>query len=207
LAAHRREVQMKVATILVGLLILLSLPAIGGPASTDATQSREEFAATGQMPTIAGSAMVGAGATADITISIDSYSSDEEASAMASAFASGQHKALRKALQKATVKGRITFAGRNGFYELKLVRAKNTPNGRQIFGLGEGSIRFLDAYYSGRSHLEEFGVLQLDLTRNNGAEEGSGALVHKAIIKTLAADSIVLDNHGIEPVRLTVRKQ
>ena len=198
---------MKVAAILVGLLVLLCLPAIGGLAAGDTTQSREEFAATGYMPTIAGSAMVGAGATADITISIDSYSSDAEASAMAAAFSKGQHKALRSALQKATVKARIAFAGRNGFYELKLLRAKNTANGRQIFGIGEGSVRFLDAYYSGRSHLEEFGILQLDLTNNNGAEQGSGALLHKAVIKTLAPDSIVLDNHGIEPVRLTVRRQ
>jgi hypothetical protein len=198
---------MRVAIILSGLLVLLALPAIGGPATTNATQSREEFAATGNMPAIAGSAMVGSGATADITISIDSYSSDDEARTMAAAFASGQHKALRKALQKATVKARIAFAGRNGYYELKLLRAKNTPNGRQIFGVGEGSIRFLDAYYPGRSHLEEFGVLQLDLTNTNGVEEGSGALVYKAQIKTLGADSIVLDNHGIEPVRLTVRKQ
>lgn len=198
---------MKITIILFGLLMLLCLSAVGGPAVADTTQPREEFAATAYMPTIAGSPMVGAGATADITISIDSYSSDDEARAMASAFSKGQHKALRSALQKATVKGRITFAGRNGFYELKLLRVKNTPNGRQIFGVGEGSIRFLDAYYSGRSHLEEFGILQLDLAKNNGAEEGSGTLVHKAAIKTLNPDSIVLDDHGITPVRLTVRRQ
>ena len=197
---------MKVTIILFGLLVLLCLPAIGGPA-VNPTQSREEFAATGQMPAIAGSTMVGPGATADVTISVDSYSSDEEARAMAAAFAKGQHKALRSALQKATVKGRIAFSGRNGFYELKLLRAKDTPKGRQIFGIGEGSIRFLDSYYSGRSHLEEFGILQLDLTKNNGTEEGAGALVSKAVIKTLSSDSIVLDNHGIEPVRLTVHRQ
>jgi hypothetical protein len=198
---------MKVTTILVGLLALLCLPATLRPAPWNPPQSQEEFAATGYMPAIAGSTMVGAGATADITISVDSYSSDDEARAMAAAFAKGQHKALRSALQKATVKARIAFAGRNGFYELKLLRAKNTANGRQIFGIGERSIGFLDAYYSGRSHLEEFGILQLDLTKNNGTEEGSGSLVHKAMIKTLAADSVVLDNHGMEPVRLTVRRQ
>jgi hypothetical protein len=197
---------MKVTIILFGFLLLLCLPAIGGQAA-DPIQSREEFAATGYMPTIAGSTMVGPGATANITISIDSYSSDDEAQAMASAFAKGQHKALRSALQKATVKARIAFAGRNGFYELKLLRAKNTPNGRQIFGIGEGSITFLDAYYPGRSHLEQFGILQLDLTKNNGVEEGSGSLVHKASIKTLGPDSIVLDNHGIDPVRLTVHRE
>ncbi len=198
---------MRVAIILFGVLVLLLASAIGGPTTTAARQTREEFAATGYMPTIAGSAMVGAGATAEITISIDSYSSDDEARAMAAAFSNGQHKALRKALEKASVKGRIAFASRNGYFELKLLRSRKTANGRQIFGLGERTISFLDAYYSGRSHLEEFGILQLDLTNNNGTEEGTGALIHKARIKTLASDSLVLDDHGIEPVRLTVRKQ
>src|SRR5947207_8621136 len=133
--------------------------------------------------------MVGPGANAELTISIDNYSSDEEARTMVAAFAKGQHKALRKDLEKASVKARIAFVGRNGFYELKLLRTKKTPNGRQIFGIGERSIRFLDAYYSGRSPLEEFGILQLDLTNNNGVEAGAGTLVYKAQIKSLCADS------------------
>ena len=198
---------MKVVIVFLGSLFLLCASAIGGPARFSESQSREEFVAVGQMPTIAGSPMVGSGATANITISIDSYSTDEEARTMADAFTKGQHKALRSALAKASVKARITFVGRNGFYELKLLRSTKTPNGRQIFGIGEKSIRFLDAYYSGRWHLEEFGILQLELTNDNGVEEGSGAMIHKAQIKSLTADSITLDNHGIEPVRLTIRRQ
>lgn len=197
---------MKVATILVGFVALMGVTAVGGPAPIISPQAREEFTAVGQMPTIAGSSMVGPGATAEITISVDSYSSDEEGRAMATAFEKGQHKALRKALEKASVKARITFVGRNGVYELKLLRAKKTATGRQIFGIGERSIRFLDAYYSGRSHLEEFGILQLELTNDGGVESGSGTLIYKAQIKALAADSITLDE-SIEPVRLTVRKQ
>lgn len=198
---------MKVAIIVLGFLALMGASVLAEPTPIVASQSREEFIAVGQMPPIAGSPMVGPGATNDITISIDNYSSDEEAGTMAAAFAKGQHKALRKALERASVKARITFVGRNGFYELKLLRVTKTPNGRQIFGIGPKSIRFLDAYYSGRSHLEEFGILQLQLTDNNGIEEGSGTLVHKVQIKSLAADSISLDDQGIEPVRLTVRKQ
>ena len=198
---------MKFAIIVLGFLALMGASVLAEPTPINASQTREEFAAVGQMPTIAGSTMVGPGATADITISVDNYSSDDEARTMVAAFTKGQHKALRSALAKASVKARITFVGRNGFYELKLLRSTKTPNGRQIFGLGEKSIRFLDAYYSGRWHLEEFGILQLELTNNNGVEEGSGAMIHKAQIKSLTADSINLDNHGIEPVRLTVRRQ
>ena len=198
---------MKVATIVLGFLALMGASVLAEPTPIAASQSREEFTAVGQMPAIAGSPMVGPGATADITISIDNYSSDEEARTMVAAFAKGQHRALRSALAKASVKARIAFVGRDGFYELRLLRTKKTPNGRQIFGIGPKSVRFLDAYYSGRTHLEEFGILQLDLTNNNGVEEGSGTLVHKVQIKLLDADSITLDDHGIEPVRLTVRKQ
>jgi hypothetical protein len=198
---------MKIAIIVLGFLALMGASVPAEPTPIMASQSREEFMAVGQMPTIAGSPMVGPGATADITISIDNYSSDEEARTMAAAFAKGQHQALRSALNKASVKARIAFVGRNGFYELKLLRATKTPNGRQIFGVGAESIGFLDAYYSGRSRLEEFGILQIELTNNNGVEEGSGMLVHKAQIKSLDADSIKLDDQGIEPVRLTVRKQ
>jgi hypothetical protein len=198
---------MKVSIIVLAFLALMGASVLAEPTPIFSSQSREQFAAVGQMPTIAGSPMVGPGATADITISIDNYSSDEEARAMAAAFAKGQHKALRSALEKAPVKARVAFVGRNGFYELKLLRAKQTPSGRQIFGVGAKTISFLDAYYSGRSHLEEFGILQLDLTNNNGVEEGSGTLVHKAQIKSLDADSISLDDHGIVPVRLTVRKE
>jgi len=198
---------MKVATILVGFLALMGVSVFSRPAPISASQSREEFTAVGQMPPIAGSPMVGSGATANITISIDSYSSDEEARAISDAFTKGQHKALRKALQKASIKARIAFEGRNGFYELKLLRSTKTANGREIFGIGDKTINFLDAYYSGRSHLEEFGILKLELTSNGNADEGTGTLTHKAIIKTLSADSIVLDDHGFEPVHLTVRKQ
>src|SRR3982751_4255408 len=158
---------MKVAIIVLGFLALMGASVLAEPTPINASQAREECAAAGQMPAIAGSTMVGPGATADITISVDSYSSDDEARTMVAAFAKGQHKALRSALAKTSVKARIGFVGRNGFYELKLLRSIKTPNGRQIFGIGEKSIRFLDAYYSGRWHLEEFGILQLDLTNNN----------------------------------------
>ena len=198
---------MKVSTLLFGFVTLVGASVLAGPAPINSLQGREEFTAVAQMPSIAGSPMVGSGSTANLTISINSYSGDGEALAMAAAFAKGQHKALRKALEKAPARARIAFEGRNGFYELKLLRVKNTPNGRQIFGVGDKTIRFFDSYYPGRSHLEEFGILKLDLTKNGEVEEGSGVLIHKSKIKSLDANSITLDDTGIEPVRLTVRKQ
>lgn len=196
---------MKVVIILFGFLALLYMSAIGGPVRT--IQSREEFAAIAYMPAIAGSAMVGPGATANVTIYIDSYSTDEETRDMSARFAKGQHKALRSALAKALVKGRIAFEGRNGYYELKLLRSKPTANGREIYGVGEHAIRFLDAYYPGRSKLDEFGIVQLDLRNEGAGEQGSGVLIHTARIKSFDGNGIALQNDAIEPVRLTVMKQ
>ena len=195
---------MKVAIIGLGFLILLSLSA--AEKQSPAQRGREEFTGTANMPTFAGSAMVGPGATANITIYIDGYSSDEEVNAIAATFAQGQHKALRRALEKASVKGRIAVNGRDGFYELKLLHSKSTSSGRQIYGIGERAIRFLDAYYAGRSKLDEFGVVQLDLTEAGGTQ-GSGVLIRATRIQSFDRNGIVLPNNAIEPVRLALSRQ
>jgi len=192
---------MKAVAALLCCLFLVSVSGLPKPAP--AQRQGEVFSALGQMPPVGGSVMVGPGATANITIFIDSYSTDEEARSMAARFAKGAHQALRSALDKASLKGRIAFAGRNGYYELKLIRSKTTETGRQIFAVGGRAISFLDGYYPGTSHLDEFGVLQLDLANHNGVEEGSGTLIHAAKIKSLEADAIFPDNHGTDPVRLT----
>jgi len=192
---------MKAVVALVCCLFATSIPSV--PRSVPAQEQREEFSAVAQMPAIAGNAMVGPGATANITIYIDRYSSDEEARMMAAKFAKGGHKSLRSALEKAALKGRIEVQGRNGYYELKLIRSKSTQKGREIFAIGERPIRFLDAYYSGVSQLDEFGVVRLDLTNNKGVEGGSGTMMHAAKIKSLDADTLLPDNHGTDPVRLT----
>ena len=57
---------MKVAIIVLGFLALVGASVLAEPTPINASQAREEFAAVGQMPTIAGSSMVGPGATADI---------------------------------------------------------------------------------------------------------------------------------------------
>lgn len=191
---------MKAVTALLCCLFLVSVSGLPKPAP--AQRQGEVFSALGQMPPVGGSVMVGPGATANITIFIESYSTDEEARSMAARFAKGAHQALRSALEKASLKGRIAFAGRNGYYELKLIRSKTNETGRQIFAVGGRAISFLDGYYPGTSHLDEFGILQLDLSTSNGVEGGSGTLVRAARIKTLDADRIDLDDHGLEPVRL-----
>jgi len=199
---------IKAVIVLFGCLGLLYVSSSVGSAPKQGQPPREQFSALARMPAVGGTVMVGAGATANLEIYLDRYSTDAEVDLMAAKFAKGRHKALRTALEKATQKGKIAMSGRNDYYELKLVRSIATENGRRIFAVGERAIRFLDGYYPGRSHLEEFGILQLDLKTRDGIEQGSGTIIHKARIKSLSGNSIVLEEYGIQPVRLTgVRKR
>ena len=116
--------------------------------------------------------------------------------------------ALLKMLEKADSKGKITLSGRVGFYDLKLIRSHRTPTGRRIYAVGDRPVGFLEVYAGNRSLDYPFGILQLDLeTKENGKEEGAGALIYSAKIKVLDGSKIDVESYGIQPIRLMgVRK-
>jgi len=178
------------------------------PAQEQAQPKREKFGALAYMPSGAGPAMVGAGARVNVDLHVNSYTSDEEAKTMAGLLVNSGPDALLKALEKAKSKGRITLTGRVGFYDLKLIRSHRTENGRRIYAVGDRPVGFLEAYVQNRSMDYPFGILQIDLkTKDNGKEEGEGALIYAAKIKVLEGNSIDVESYGIQPVRLMgVRK-
>ena len=56
----------------------------------------------------------------------------------------------------------------------------------RIYAIGDRPVGFLEAYVQNRSMDYPFGILQLDLkTKENGKEEGEGALIYSAKIKVL----------------------
>jgi len=176
--------------------------------SQEEKPKKEKFAALAYLPSGAGRAMVGAGRTANVDLFVNSYTSDEEARAMAGTLVDGGPDALLKALEKTESRGKITLTGRVGFYDLKLIRSRPTQTGRRIYAVGDRPVGFLEAYYSGRSRDYEFGILQLDLEKNSkGREEGTGVLIYAAKIKLLDGNTIDIENYGVDPIRLLgVRK-
>jgi hypothetical protein len=178
------------------------------PAQEQAKPKREKFGALAYLPSGAGPAMVGAGARVNVDLHVNSYTSDEEAKTMAGLLVNSGPDALLKALEKAKSKGRITLTGRVGFYDLKLIRSHRTENGRRIYAVGDRPVGFLEAYVQNRSMDYPFGILQIDLkTKDNGKEEGEGALIYAAKIKVLEGNSIDVESYGIQPIRLMgVRK-
>ena len=198
------------ATILIACFVLMSF-VLASPTTTGQGQAKpkkEKFGALAYLPSGAGPAMVGAGARVNVDLFVNSYTSDTEAKQMAAVLVEAGPDALLKMLEKADSKGKITLSGRVGFYDLKLIRSHRTPTGRRIYAVGDRPVGFLEVYAGNRSLDYPFGILQLDLeTKENGKEEGAGALIYSAKIKVLDGSKIDVESYGIQPIRLMgVRK-
>ncbi|MBV9956863.1 MAG: hypothetical protein JO360_00525 [Acidobacteria bacterium] len=190
-------------------LFCLCLAGVSGRApAQEERQKDEQFSALAYLPSGAGRAMLGSGATASVDVYIDDYSSDQEAKEMAGALLAGGSDALLKMLEKAKTKGRITLTGRVGSYDLKLIRSRRTKTGRRIYAVGDRPMGFLEIYSGSTSQDYPFGILTLDLKRDKkGNEKGEGVLVYAAKVKVLDGKKIDVENYGVSPVRLlSVRK-
>jgi len=164
---------------------------------------KEHFYALAYLPSGAGMRMVGAGASANVDIRLNSYTSDAQAKTMAKALIDGGSDALLSQLEKAKSIGKINISGRVGFYDFKLIRSHKIEGGRRVYAVGDRPVGFLEAYVSNRSRDYPFGILQLDLKRNSkGKEEGTGTLIYAAKIKVLSGKTIDVETYGIEPIRM-----
>jgi hypothetical protein len=190
------------------VLVACALGVSIAPAQSGSKPKKEKFGALAYLPSGAGRAMVGAGATGNVDLFVNSYTSDEQAKTLAALLVQAGPDALLKALEKAKSIGKVTLTGRVGFYDLKLIRSHQTPEGRRIYAVGDRPVGFLEAYAQNRSMDYPFGILQLDLKRKeNGKEEGEGALIYSAKIKVLDGAQIDVETYGVAPIRLMgVRK-
>ena len=196
------------ARFFIGCLLLAVLASSLSVPAQEEKRKSEKFGALAYMPHGAGPAMVGAGARVNVDLYVKNYTSDDEARSLAGALLEGGSEALLKRLEKNDSIGKITLTGRVGFYDLKLIRSHQTPEGRRIYAVGDRPVGFLEMYVNNRSRDYPFGILQLDLKKNSkGREEGTGALLYAAKIKVLEGNSIELESYGIDAIRLMgVRK-
>jgi hypothetical protein len=194
--------------IFLGVALILALVIVSSTQPSRAYTKGESFSALAYLPTGAGVRMVGAGATANLTIYVDSYTSDEEAQQYAQTLLQQGPDELLKALEKAKPIGKVEMQRRLGFFDLKLIRSHKTESGRRIVGVCDRPIGFLEAYYSGRSLDNKFGIVILDLKQDKkGKEQGAGELIYAAKITVLESSKVEVENLGIDPVKLIgVRK-
>jgi hypothetical protein len=199
------------ALLLVGVLMLFGAGLLVMPANSNPVAAKtkgETFSAMAYLPTGAGPRMMGAGATANLTIYIERYSTEDEIKQGAATLLEKGPDELLKVLQNAPAIGKVTMQRRVGAFDLKLVRSRPTETGRRIVGVCDRPIGFLESYFSGRSMDNKFGIVIIDLkTNKKGKEEGQGELIYAAKVTVLEGNKVEVENYGIDPVKLMgVRK-
>ena len=189
-------------------LFLLCLALTPVPAGRVSAESgSEHYSALFFLPAGAGMRGVAAGATANVDIHIQRYTSDAETQRFAQQLIEGGSDSLHNALEKADSIGKVRLTRKVGFFDLKLIRSRQTESGRRIIGVCDRPIQFLEAYSGGRSLDYSFGIVILDLkTNKKGKEEGVGQLMYAAKVK-LDGRTVDIETFGMEPARLQgVRK-
>jgi len=159
---------------LVGALLLLCmglLALLPKQSHVDAKTKHDSFSAMAYLPTGAGRSMIGVGATANLTIYVERYSTDDEAKQYAGTLLQKGPDELLKSLQEAKSIGSVQMQRRMGFFELKFIRSRPTETGRRIVGVCDRPIGFLENYFSGRSLDNKFGIVIIDLKTNKKGKE------------------------------------
>lgn len=146
-------------------------------------------------------------ATAWVDVRVSRYSSNSRTQQMANALVEGGQDELVKALEKAKTIGHVSLSSRVGAFDLKLIRTRKTPTGRQIIGVSDRPIGFLEVYAGSRSKDYQVGIVVIDLKRNKkGKEIGEGMLIYASKVK-IENGKLDIDYLGMEPIRLAnVRK-
>jgi len=197
--------------LLLGIVIFFAVALAVMPAKSthvDAKAKGDSFSAMAYLPSGAGPRMIGAGATANLTIYVERYSTDEEAKQYAGTLLEKGPDELLKSLQDAKPIGKVTMQRRMGFFDLKFIRSRPTETGRRVVGVCDRPIGFLESYFSARSEDNKFGIVIIDLkTNKKGKEEGEGELIYAAKVTVLEGNKVEVETYGIDPVKLMgVRK-
>ena len=142
-----------------------------------------------------------------VDVRVSRYSSNSTTERMANVLVEGGQEALVKELEQAKTIGHASLSRRVGAFDLKLIRSRKTPTGRQIIGISDRPIRFLEAYAGNRSTDYKVGMIVLNLkTNKKGQEIGDGMLLYAAKVK-IENGKLDIEYLGMEPIRLTNLKK
>jgi hypothetical protein len=142
-----------------------------------------------------------------VDVRVSRYSSNSTTQRMANVLVDGGQEALVKELEQAKTIGHASLSRRVGAFDLKLIRSRKTPTGRQIIGISDRPIGFLETYAGNRSTDYKVGMIVLNLkTNKKGQEIGDGMLLYAAKVK-IENGKLDIEYLGMEPIRLTNLKK
>jgi hypothetical protein len=193
--------------------IIVLVFAICGLAVTAFSQTPTPTPAAKQKPkvehftTVAMLSLAPATTASWVDVRVSRYSSNSTTQRMANVLVEGGQEALVKELEQAKTIGRASLSRRVGAFDLKLIRSRKTPTGRQIIGISDRPIGFLETYAGNRSTDYKVGMIVLNLkTNKKGQEIGEGMLLYAAKVK-IENGKLDIEYLGMEPIRLTNLKK
>jgi len=146
----------------------------------------------------------GGTASAPVTITIDRKMSEREAGTLTAAFKSGGAPALRKALVGIPPTGSVKV-GAGSATPTRFTVERPTSNGRLLTIVTDQPVAFVGAGLPGAKPKEgyDFAVIDVEVDAKGS---GSGTLAPAAKIK-MNGDAFVVEDYGVEAVRLTAVKK
>jgi hypothetical protein len=141
-------------SLLIGLLMISSVPGFGQRGSTE-TIDATAFGTSTQL-----------GRNFGVRIIIYEFSSPDDRDILVQAFAKGQNDGLVNALEKMKSVGRIQIPGTLGF-DLSFIREILTPTGRTIRFVTNRKIAFGEAYWDTRSKSFNLTAGEINLNDND----------------------------------------
>ena len=150
--------------------------------------------------TVVGTSGAASGKTFGITININSYSTEGDASLLLEAVQSGKKNELLNTLQSMSAKGRIAVTGQVG-NDANYIRQITTAKGRTIRLLIDRQMSFFELTRGTRSKDYQFSALELYLDQKGN---GDGLLYPAAKLKiNKATNQLELEDYGQAPLRIT----
>lgn len=183
--------------VAVGLLLCCAVAALLLQAAEEEKDKKKKQRETYTASAIVTSGAAG-GSVVSLTITIDSYTSDEEVVQLVQILKTQGPDGLAKALDK-TERGRIAAVGRLG-NDVNVARTFQTEKGRVIRLLMNRPIGFVELRRSGRSRDYEFSILEMVVDEKG---KGSGTILPAAKIQFNKDNQLEVENYGMDPVRLT----
>jgi hypothetical protein len=150
--------------------------------------------------TVVGTSGAASGKTFGITININSYSTEGDASLLLEAVQSGKKNELLNKLQSMSAKGRISVTGQVG-NDANYIRQITAAKGRTIRILIDRQMSFFELTRGTRSREYQFSALELYLDEKGN---GDGLLYPAAKLKiNKATNQLELEDYGQAPLRIT----
>lgn len=180
-----KKIALIVSTLLLSAMVLL------------AAAPKEHYLATVILPdTFRGSTT---GSTAELEIGIEHYTPNSVMDDLGAILGDGNNQdGLLRKFEQMKRSGWVSFLNRPGV-DVKVIREKKTPNGREITLLTDRPISFWEATNSPVTQDYPYGLMRFTV---NAKGVGSGTIYPIVRVKSIGPNDIKVEDYGVIPLQV-----